>query len=448
MRGRWGIVWLLLVGGLLSSPLEAQPGSRGPFPDWARESWWMRRNGFEPLWMLRGVSVIDVRTGEVGEPTDVVIRGDIIESIGSAPDLPAAQVVDGKGRFVMPGLFDLHAHVLPPSPRFGTTMKAEDTLLQLVRHGVTTIRLLPLASESGIAWAAQTGTGRLRGPSIVPASTLFEQTAQRTSQGFGTPETAAAWVAREAWLGARWIKVYNSMDEDSLRAIVEAAERHGLKVCGHTADVPPHRAAALGMHCIEHITGIPRSALNPALRPPRFESLAERTAWYWENAEDERLGQLLETLLEHGTSWVPTLVVTEAIAENGSHDGSPAASEDVRHRMTAAVRKGARLAVDYHRRGGKVGLGTDFPVDDVEPGASAIREIELLVELGGATTAEALQIATLGSARVLGFENLVGTVEPGRLAHLLVLKGNPLEDLSHLKSIELVVVDGRRLDLD
>ncbi|MEQ8766255.1 MAG: amidohydrolase family protein [Planctomycetota bacterium] len=435
------LVLVIVALGAIASPGTAQPGE---LPDWVKTSWWMRRQ-IEPAWAIRGARVIDVATGEVSDPTDVVIGGDAIVAIGKAEGVAKNNTIDAAGGFVIPGLFDLHAHVLPESRRFAGS-PPEETLKTLLEHGITTIRLLPFTSELALEWGASVAGAKLQGPTIVAASTLFEREAERTSQGFGTPEVARAWVEREAWLGARWIKVYNSMDESSLAAIVEAAHRHGLKVCGHTAEVPPHRAAVLGMDCFEHITGIPRSALDPALKPPRFDSLAERTAWYWENAQPERLERLLETMLENDVAWVPTLVVTDAMATHGQHDGSEPVPDDVRKRLKEANEKGARLAVDYFRRGGRVGVGTDFPVDGVSPGESVANEIRLLHEIGGATPLEALQIATLGSARVLGFESLVGKVEAGRLANLVVLNGNPLEDLKHLSDIRLVVHDGRKVE--
>jgi imidazolonepropionase-like amidohydrolase len=107
------------------------------------------------------------------------------------------------------------------------------------------------------------------------------------------------------------------------------------------------------------------------------------------------------------------------------------------------LHQSAKLAVQLHRSGGLVGIGTDFPIDGLQAGESVHRELELLVELGGATTLEALQMATIRSAEILGFEELLGTVEAGQLAHLVVLTKNPLENISNVRSILYVVHDGR-----
>jgi imidazolonepropionase-like amidohydrolase len=140
---------------------------------------------------------------------------------------------------------------------------------------------------------------------------------------------------------------------------------------------------------------------------------------------------------------VPTLVVSESMLLSGKHDGKAFEAGTSEEERLDALRASARAAVAFHRQGGLLGLGTDFPVDGVPVGESVHREMELFVEHGGATPLEALQIATLSSSRVLGFEELVGTVEPGRIANLVVLRENPLERISATRAIAYVVHDGR-----
>ena len=99
--------------------------------------------------------------------------------------------------------------------------------------------------------------------------------------------------------------------------------------------------------------------------------------------------------------------------------------------------------MQLHRDGGLIGIGTDFPVDGVAPGKSVHRELELFVELGGATPLEALQMGTISSARILGFDELLGAVDVGRLANFVVLTKNPLDNISHVRLIRYVIHDGR-----
>jgi imidazolonepropionase-like amidohydrolase len=440
--------------------------------------------------------VLDVRTGNVLERVNVVIEGDRIVSIGAA-ELPEGMArVDVTGKTLIPGLFDLHAHVMPKSFFFPSAEEPEQALAILLESGITTIRLLPLHSESALGWAARVNLGELAGPTIVPASGIFEQQAQRTSQGFGDAPTAVAWVRKEALLGARWIKVYDAMDPESLAAIVQTARSYGLRVCGHTESVPPLESSRLGLSSIEHMVSLPLSCLLEGAEPPDRLRLSERIAWRWQHVDPERATALLEELCANGTAWVPTLVVTaamlherskpmtEAGAEKAADGGAPGdeearqegagdreagggesgtgevgegaagaevldpAQQEARRALEAALRSSAQMAVRYHRMGGLVGVGTDFPIGGVPVGSSVHRELELLVDLGGATPLEALQMATLGSARVLGFEDLIGTLEPGRIADVVVLAGNPLESIAHTRAIELVVHDGRLLESD
>ena len=427
----------LVFVALAALPAEAQRGrsSEGPLPEWARESWFFRRQIETPIALVEA-NVIDVASGEVQEGAHVVLRGGRIVSVGYDDPPDEAEIVDARGLFLVPGFLDLHAHVIPPSPFYPTSRSVEATLLRLVEHGVTAIRCLPLASEPAAGWNARIMAGELSGPSMVVSGPVFERVPQRTSFGFGDPETAAEWVRREALVGSRWIKVYNAMDAPSLTAIVETAHELGLRVCGHTEQVPPHEASRLGMDCVEHMVSIPLSCLRADVEPPArggaFDLLA-LTAWRWENYDDEAGRALMETFRDNGTAWVPTLVVTERIIDAQGHDGVSQTDPAVLSSLRDALAKAARLAVHLHRIGGRVGLGTDFPVDGVDPGSSVHREMELLVQAGGATPLEALRIATSSSAEILGYGDLLGRVTPGAMAHLVLLERNPLEDISHTR---------------
>lgn len=415
---------------------------RGPLPDWALKSWFIRRQ-VEAAWVLRGVNVIDVRTGRLCENVNIVIAGDLIQSVGRDVPPDGLKVVDAGGKYVIPGLFDLHAHVIPKWPVFPTAKEPEETLRILLDSGVTTIRAIPLFSESALTWAALINDGSLVGPTIIPTSSIFEKTPQRTSRGFGDPQTVRAWVRKEALLGARWIKVYDNMDEDSLRAIVETGREFGMKVCGHASQVPPAMAAQIGMATIEHMISIPYSCLPDGVHPPEGLGPLARSAWCWEHADEVKLRGLMETFRSQGVGWVPTLVVLERIIELGGHDQRPFSDAKVIQGLRVALDRSAKLAVALHRAGGLVGVGTDFPVDTVPAGESVHREMELLVQRGEATPLEALQIATLSSARILGFGVLLGGIESGKIANLVVLDANPLDDISHSRRVSLVIHDGR-----
>ena len=424
---------------------DPPPERRFRLPDWSQESWWLRRHTDAP-WALTGVNVIDIADGSIRANVNMIVRGDVVESIGDEPVPAGTEAVDASGKFVIPGLFDLHAHVIPKWDRFPTSKEPEETLRDLINAGVTTIRLIPLYNESAIHFAAEVNRGAITGPTIVPTSSVFEKEPGRTFIGFSDAETARAWVRKEALLGARWIKIYDNMDEECLSAIIEEAEAHGMRICGHASKVPPHRAAELGMHCIEHAISLAWSCLREGIEIPKF-ALGQRfdeIGWYWAHVDETKCEALLRRFVEHGTAWVPTLVVIERIVELGAHDERGFTDPATRERLAAALDRAARMAAQMHRMGGLVGVGSDFPIDGVEPGTSVHREMELLVERGGATPLEAMQIATVGSARILGFEDILGAVEPGMIANFIVLDANPLENISATRDIHMVVHDGRR----
>ncbi len=422
---------------------STQPRMRrfGRLPDWALQSWFLRRQMDAP-WALTGGHVIDIRTGEIMRNVNIHIEGDNIRAV-SSNDLPdGMKAVDISGSFVIPGLFDLHAHVIPKTRLFPMSKEPEETLQQLLENGVTTIRLIPFYSESAQTWSARVNEGSLPGPTIVPTSSIFERTPQRTSKGFGDPETARQWVRKEALLGCRWIKVYDNMDAESLAAIVQTAAQYGMKVCGHASVVPPHEASALGMGTIEHMLSLAYSAVPEGVMPPENLKGLSGALWAWRNVDGKMLDALLQTFKANDTGWVPTFVVSERIISAGAHDFHSLSEGDAKT-LSQAMRMTAKLAVQFHRDGGLVGIGTDFPVDGVEPGVSVHRELEILVELGGATPLEALQMATRSSAAILGYEEILGSVEEGKIANIIVLSANPLDSISNTRTITHVVHDGR-----
>ncbi len=402
-----------------------------------------RRQVGRPFALLEA-NVIDVATGEVMEGAHIVVRGDRIESVGYDDPPEDAELIDARDLWVIPGLLDLHAHVIPKSPLYPMALSAEETMVKLVQHGVTAIRCLPLTSEHAHEWRAKITLGRIVGPAMVISSPVFEREPQRTSFGFGDAQTASEWVRREALNGSRWIKVYNAMDPESLKAIVDTAHEFGMRVCGHTEEVPPFEASEIGMDCVEHMVSIPLSCMRDVEPPPGMDLLA-RTAWRWENYDEAQGLRLMETFKKNRTAWVPTLVVTERIITIKGHDGSSQTDESVLTSLREALTKSARLAVHLHRIGGRVGLGTDFPIDGVLPGVSVHRELELLVEAGGATPLEALQIATRSSAEILGLQSLLGSIQKGSLAHLVLLDQNPLQNISNTQTITQVIHDGHLL---
>ncbi len=438
-------MWVTMAQAAAQEPAGGKERRLGRLPDWAAESWVIRRQMETPLALVGG-HVVNVADGSILENATIVIKGDVILSIGLEAPPKNANTVDIHGRYVIPGLFDLHAHVIPKSLFFPNAKDPESALQMLLDHGVTTIRALPMHVESALQWASGINAGHMTGPTIVAASGIYERQAQRTSLGFGASAVAENWVHRDALLGARWIKVYNSMDEKSLETIIQTAQRFGIRVCGHTEDVPPHRASALGIGSIEHIISIPLSCSFEGAVVESRSDLVALTVGRWAAVDDGKLDVLLETLRRNRTAWVPTLVVTERMMRIGSHDGEATeveAAEEAETALQETIRRAARAAVRQHRAGGLVGLGTDFPVDGVEPGESVHRELEIFVTDGGATTLEALQIGTISSSRILGFEAILGTLEPGKIANLVVLRENPMEDISRVRGIDMVIHDGR-----
>src|SRR5262245_59651399 len=168
---------LLSLGVLPGAVLLQDPQSRGPrggVPPWFEESWRLRRE-VEAPWVLAGGNVVDVRSGEILEGVDVVVAADRILALGKDVAPEGAERLDVRGSFVIPGLFDLHAHVIQKTTIFPDAEGPEDALRDLLLAGVTTIRLLPFDSEAALGWAARVDTGELEGPTVVSASSIIEK---------------------------------------------------------------------------------------------------------------------------------------------------------------------------------------------------------------------------------------------------------------------------------
>jgi hypothetical protein len=200
------------------------------------------------------------------------------------------------------------------------------------------------------------------------------------------------------------------------------------------------------MASIEHVTEIPLSCLGPGIvfdRERKWSGLIAVQAWLWSHIDEDRCRGVMDHFQHNGTAWIPTLVVSETMLSAGGHDGRTEPLDDAsRAALDHGLTLAARLAVYLHRAGGLVGVGTDFPIDGVTPGESVHHELELLVRRGGATHLEAVRIATIESARVLGYEATLGSIEPGKVADLVVLDRNPLEDIVNTRSIAAVIHHG------
>lgn len=431
---------------------------------------------------ITGVTVIDVRDGRLAQGSTILIRDHRIEAVGpaSATPVPAgAQVIDGHGQYAIPGLWDMHVHAA-----WGGLDRV--FLPALLANGVTGVREM-FGARAGVDSArAAVRRGTLAGPRIVAAGHILDGVPAiwPGSVGVATAEEARRAVDSLVAGGADFIKVYSRLTPEAFAAAGEQAVRRGVPFAGHVPSlVSVVEAARAGIRSIEHLQQIPQACSSRADQL-LADLRAAHAAAGWDSAGRVGRGQTAAVaatfdparcrdvgaeLARLGVWMVPTLAVLYSVAHLTDSTLRldprlryvPAAmragwdpSRDFRFRMLTpadwiARRDLYRTQLEVfralHAAGARFLAGTDLANPFVYPGFSLQDELVRFVELG-MTPLEALQSATLGPAEFLGATDSLGTVAPGRLADLVLLEANPLEDIRHVARVAVVIADGRVYD--
>lgn len=402
---------------------------------------------------IRDVALWDGTGGPLQTHSTVLVRGDRIAAVGSSDEIAipdGAVVVDGGGRYLIPGLIDMHVHALwdPSVPRAFLPL--------FVAHGVTSVRDMGGTLDLLRATRSALADGSLVGPRLIAAGAILDgpqPVDPEVSIAIDTPEEATAAVEMVAAAGADFVKVYTLLPADAFAAAVAAADARGLPVSGHVPyEVGPVAAAAAGMRTIEHLMS-------------EVEGFCARD-------RPEDCADIFAAFREHGTWQVPTLVLqgkTEASALCGDprlrslpravleywFDGAlvpPGCAGGSRSTATFEPELPAEawLVRALHEADVRILAGTDTGVPYSLPGSSLHDELVLLVE-AGLTAREALLAATRDPARALGLGDELGTILPGRVADMILLRDDPLEEIRSTRTIDAVVLRGkllRRAELD
>jgi imidazolonepropionase-like amidohydrolase len=426
------------------------------------------------------VNVVDVTGGPTRTDMTVLVRGNRIVSVAAADSVATpvdAAVVDGRGKYLIPGLWDMHVHAAWPD--------MADPLAELfVANGVTGVR--EMWGDPGVIrdWRTRVAERDGRHPRIVAAGNLVDgpEPVWPTSIRVRNADEARKEVQSLARAGADFIKVYSHLPRDAYFAIADETKKQGIPFAGHvTIAITAAEASAAGQRSIEHLTGVALgcSALERRIIDEAANIIASR-GWAAASAFERGAGALVDStydearcqalaqeFLRNDTWQVPTLTVRYNI----THLDDPALASDPRIRYVPAfVRQRwmdraesldrgaagqASQQAQYRREVAIVGLlfragvpilaGTDELNPYCLPGFSLHDELARLVD-AGLTPLAALQAATLNPARFLHATDSLGTVETGKVADLVLLDGDPLADIRNVSRIAAVVVNGRLLD--
>lgn len=426
--------------------------------------------------VLNHVSVVDVRTGTLQPEQTVIIEGNHIAFAG--PDKSAkysrhAQVVNGRNLFVIPGLWDMHVHLV-----FGDWFPdtEEISLPLFVANGVTGVR--DMGSELGIVqgWRNEIEAGRLIGPRIQTSGPMLDGPKPRfpSSIAIGTSDDARQAVADLKRSGADFIKLQSLIPRDAVFAIADEAKKQEIAFEGHVPDsVRASEMSEAGMKSFEHLIGIFEGS-SPAeddfLKGNKAEGrflaaydlaratslaaiLAKNQTWQCPTLVWERGGNLIDASdfsRDARVKYVPGSWRSKTWKRFTDEITQGYGTDDLATRRKF-IEKELEVVGMLHKAGVPFLAGTDTPAGvHIFPGFSLHEELQRFVA-AGFTPVEALQTATLNPARFFGMEEQLGTVEKGKLADLVILSGNPLEDIANTQKIAGVILDGHyfsRGDLD
>ncbi len=386
------------------------------------------QKGPEGRLVITGGRIFD-GTGAAVRNGIIVIERNIIKEIlpsGSKAWPQDAQVIDVEGKTVMPGLISLHEHMTEAGHLSGptvltneaiNTLKSVERMRFYIESGITSIR--DLASHGDIPFRIKefVAENRIPGPRVFPAGQIITSTGGHGTEGrhmdnplvnaeraVDGPDEWRKAIREQFNKGADLIKTASHFSRDEIAAAVEEAHALGMKVTTDSEAFYVQWAVEAGVDCVEHLQ-------------PRSE-------------------EAIRLMAEKGTESVPTIMTfMRSQDEEGGEFGSPT------NRYTVTRESMMELFRKQKRAGIKMGIGIDEGMDVISFSTIYIEELEFFVE-GGYTIPEALIAATKTGAEILDMDDKLGTIEPGKLADVIVIDGRPDVNLGDLANTDMVIRDG------
>lgn len=417
--------------------------------------------------LVQNVTIIDVKTGNTLPGRSVGIDGDkiakIYETLVQASS--KTKTIDASGKFMIPGLWDMHAHYFW---NYKTSNPA------LIANGVTGIREMWGNMDVINMVRKQTAEGKMIAPDIYSAGVIIDGTPPiwPGSSGVGNAEEAIAEVDKQIAQGVDFLKVYSRLTREAYFAIADKSKSSKTPFAGHIpSSISIWEAMEAGQYSSEHMYGI-LEAVNskPEELAAQPSSFSERSMQLMIDNFDADLFDSLATVMAKSNMWLsPTLTVLRSIAnlDDSTFTNDPRLkyvpafmtstwnpANDFRFKnRPASYYEASRKSYKFQlslmgklaAKGVKIVAGTDYANPYCFPGFSLHDELALMVE-GGMSTLQALQAATINAAIFQKKEAQFGTVANGKLASLVLLNENPLNDISNTKKIDAVILRGKLMD--
>jgi hypothetical protein len=416
----------------------------------------------------------------------VIIHGNQIVSVSPSKNtkIPgAAQIVDGTGKFLIPGLWDMHVHF----------RDAQRDLKIDVANGVLGIRNMGGAGAEVYPLREKIAKGQLLGPKIVASGAIVDGPDSFSNPEFtvsvGTTAEARQAIRAHKKEGADFIKVYDGLSHDVYFAIIDEAKHQDIPVAGHLPSAISMREASnAGQRSLEHGMplaagstmeseyikwGVDRSVFNEALRSKNFviipEKIARDNTAMLDHFQQQLADDAYRVLAKNNTFLTPTLVTQrsltfiddlvkkpdrgmEYVSDEELNWWKPENGMLTKYRTPEYIamrkRQYAKMMEQIPKAqalGVRFLAGTDITIPYTYPGFSLHDELKLFVD-AGMTPMQALETATTNPALLLGLSKTWGKIEPGYVANLVLLNANPLIDIQNTRKIDGVVVNGKLLD--
>ena len=392
------------------------------------------------LVILEGASLIDGTGSPPRNDSVVVLKDERILTVtdkGNYTTYPKdSEIVNLTGRFLIPGLFDMHAHVAGVLDSSYNQTFSENTLKALLDNGITTIRNPGGPTKESVALRDAVAAGQIKGPQIftagrlingLPFPTRFVETIANTEAEVREE------VKSQADAGVDYVKLYVGLYPNLVKTAIDEAHNQGIKVIGHLYLTSWTDAANLGIDALTH--GVPVSPF--LLSEDKREIFIENGRgpfdhFLWLNLVElnsTKVNEMINALVKNKIPVDPTLSIYEAMLKDDPQN----------QHLWSKVLQLTKILYDH---GVTIMSGTDIPNFGLIPGISLHHELELLVK-AGINPLNVIKIATSNGADALGILDDVGTIEAGKQADMIILNANPIINIRNIGAIEGVIEDGQ-----
>lgn len=407
---------------------------------------------------IKDVTVIAADGSAPLQGATVVIADGLISSVGVGVPIPAgATVIDGRGKYVIPGLWDMHVHLSKMRP---SAMKL------LVVNGVTSVRDMGGDIDELLRWREEVASGSRVGPTIFTAGPFLEspeniermlakpvsenvEPVERTRIAVANPEDARRIVKILAERGVDLIKVREAVNGETYVAIGKAARENGISLMAHTMEVPIPTILEAHTKSIEHFFFPLLDDVPSAERRQYFKEIADRRIAFAPNlhlSKDSELkpyDEIADFLDDESNSidkrraYLSKYMLRDW-REQLEQDRGDERKEFYRRLIPSVIRD----VKEMREVGVTILPATDTAVLFVFPGWALQEEIALYVDMLDFSPLAAIEAATRQAAQFMGVGATVGTIETGKVADLLILDANPLEDIRNTQRIDTVILRG------